>query len=57
MIGHSLGRMGICMEEHTCEAKLPLINGDVARNLFGLTSVITVHRDISVQLFRNLPQH
>ena len=31
MIGHSLGRMGICMEEHTCEAKLPYINGNVVR--------------------------
>ena len=31
MIGHSLGRMGICMEEHTCEAKLPHINGNVVR--------------------------
>ena len=26
MIGHSLGRMGICMDEQTCEAKLPHIN-------------------------------
>ena len=27
MIGHSLVRMGMCMHEHTCEAKLPHING------------------------------
>ena len=31
MIGHSLGRIGICMEEHTCEAIIPHINGNVVR--------------------------
>ena len=31
MIGHGLGRIGICMEEHTCEARLPHINGNVVR--------------------------
>ena len=29
--GHSLGRMGICMDEPTCEAKLPHKNGNVVR--------------------------
>ena len=29
MIGHSLGRMGICMGQHTCAAKLTHINGNV----------------------------
>ena len=31
MIGHSLGLMGICMEEHTCAARLPHINRNVVR--------------------------
>ena len=31
MIGHSLWRIGMCMEEHTCEARLPHINGNVVR--------------------------
>ena len=30
MLGHSLGRIGMCMEEHACEAILPHINGNVA---------------------------
>ena len=33
MIGHSLGRMGIYMEEHTCEAELPHINEKYKRKI------------------------
>ena len=31
MIGHRLGRMGMYMEEHTCEWRLPHIYGNVVR--------------------------
>ena len=43
MIGHSLGRMGIRMEEHTCEAKLPHINGNVERKVDLSGRKVAVH--------------
>ena len=37
---------GICMEEHTCEARLPHVNGNVARNrkYLGAKRTRSLHR-------------
>ena len=44
MIGHSLGRMGICMEEHTCEAILPHITEMWSENWKYISGVPTQKR-------------
>ena len=47
MIGHSHGRIGICMEEHTCEAKVPHIKRTCGKKweLTGDKVAVPAHKD------------